>query len=112
MDSRENKIARINAFLNVYSEEQLDILELVMQTYSTSYINKGDLMKLVLTEKENRKCDSALPNDYVGHIKEVLPTFNPYINVYDYSTNTFGEMRNLGEDLHEKLKGLNSYSFI
>lgn len=112
MDSRENKIVRINAFLNVYSEEQLDILELVMETYSTRYINKNDLMKLVLTEKENGKCDSALPNDYVGHIKEVLPTFNPYINVYDYSTNTFGEMRNLGEDLHEKLKGLNSYNFI
>ena len=112
MEVRENKIKRINLFLDVYSDEQLDILELVMETYSAPFMGKGDLMKLVLTEEEYKKCDSALPMDYVKSIKEVLPNFNSNINTFDYSKNSFGEIRNLTEDLHEKLKGLNSYNFI
>ena len=71
MDSRESKIVRINAFLNVYSEEQLDILELVMETYSTRYMGKGDLMKLVLTEEEYKKC-----SQHSARENEIHPLFH------------------------------------
>lgn len=112
METRENKIKRINLFLDVYSDEQLDILELVIETYSAPFMGKGDLMKLVLTEEEYRKCDSALPINSVGMIRELIPGFKADTHVFDYSSKVLGEMRNLTEDLHEKLKGLNAHKFI
>ena len=112
-EARENKIKQINMFLELYNDEALNTIELLLETYAQPIVSKGDIMKLSLTATENNKCDSALPFDYVKRIQEVLPNFSTMSYVYDYSNNTFGEMRNIFESMHKHLHTkLNASNFI
>jgi len=111
-NSIENTRKRIDMFLNLYSQEQLDLIELLMETYCGGIVNKGDMMNLALSEEVRKKCDSALPFEQTKIIKEVLPSFNNGNYVYDYSKNSHGEMLNIFEALHIKLHTvLNSSNF-
>jgi len=56
--------------------------------------NKGELMRLVYTEKELRNIDSAIP-------MSLWPGIDTAIHVYNYNTNKFGELENI-ERIAEK----------
>lgn len=110
--NKENTKKRINLFLDCYNEEALNFLELLLETYSAGSIGKGDIMKLVFSEEERRKIDSALPAEDVKIIKENFSSFNTFNYVYDYNNNSFGEMINITEKLHLELQTkLNSSNF-
>jgi hypothetical protein len=103
---------RINMFLDCYNQDALDFLELLLETYSAGSIGKGNIMNLVLSEEEKNKVDSALPHDYVKHIKEVFHGFNTFNYIMDYNKNSLGEVLNITEALHLKLQTkLNSSNF-
>lgn len=112
LSKKEMTKKRINMFLDCYNEEALNFLELLLETYSSPIINKSNIMELVYLEEERRKMDSALPHEYFKQIQEVLPSFKTFGYVFDYNTNSFGEIRNILEDLHINLQTkLNSSNF-
>lgn len=112
VENKQNTKKRINMFLDCYNQEALDFLELLLETYSAGSIGKGDVMKLVFSEGERRKVDSALPIEDVKIIKESFSSFNTFNYVYDYNNNSFGEMVNITEKLHLQLQTkLNSSNF-
>ena len=109
---KENTKKRINGFLDCYNDEALNFLELLLETYSSTFIGKGNIMELVLSDKERNKVDSALPHDYVKQVKKILPCFNTFNYVMDYNNSSFGEILNITEALHLKLQTkLNSSNF-
>ncbi len=56
-----------------------------------------------ITEEEGRKIDSAYPCDYAKSIREIYPDFNNGYHCYDYNTHTFGSMRNLKNDIANRI---------
>lgn len=110
--SKQKSIENINRYLKVYSQEQLDLIEKVIQIYSQGCIGKGNIMDLVYTREQRNKIDSALPQDYVNRIQELLPSFNTFSHVYNYNEHNFGAMDNIFEALHIKLQTvLNNANF-
>ena len=102
--SKEATIKKINSALELYNQEQLDFLYGIMNLYAGTTFNKGNLMDLVYTKEQRNNIDSALPNDYVRAIQDVLPSFNTFNYVYNYNApNTYGAMDNLCEALCTKL---------
>lgn len=102
---KQIKIQKINDYLEVYNDEQLDLLHQFMNTYSKGMINKGDIMDMAMTREQRGKCDTALPHDYVMRIRELMPSFDAFSYVYDYNEpNTFGSMNNIFETLHNKFQ--------
>jgi hypothetical protein len=57
-----------------------------------------------LTEEENRKIDSATPNEYNKAIAEIYPDFINGRNVFNYNKNKFGEMLNLNNLIIQNIK--------
>jgi hypothetical protein len=57
-----------------------------------------------LTEEENRKIDSATPNEYNKAIREIYPDFINGRNVFNYNKNNFGEMLNLNNLIIANIK--------
>jgi hypothetical protein len=74
--------------------EFFDGLNASEKQQTTIVRNKGELMRLVYSEKELRNVDSAIPMSLWGDIDTA-------IHVYDYNTNSFGDLVNL-ERLAEK----------
>jgi len=66
--------------------------------------SKGELMKEVYTEEENRRVDSAIPIAYWdGKNKDIQ--VDPGIHVYDYNEpNTYGALVNLEERAQQQNK--------
>jgi len=114
MSQKKSSINSILEYLSYYSDEQLDFLNKLLEIYSSGMVNKSQIMSLIMTEEESRKCDTALPHDYVMRIKELLPCFDTFNYVYDYNEpNTFGTMKNLFEGLHLKMHTvLNNSNFV
>jgi hypothetical protein len=103
-NSIENTRKRIDQFLEVYSQEQLDYLELLMETAAMPYSSKANFMALCLTEEERRKVDTAVPHDYVKAIQEILPSFETQNYVFNYNDPTpYGAMLNIHEALSKKM---------
>ena len=111
--SKEKSIKSINQYLELYSQEQLDLIEKLIKIYSQGCIGKGTIMDLVYTREQRNKIDSALPRNYVNKIQELLPSFNTFSHVYNYNNpNSFGAMDNIFEALHIKLQTvLNNANF-
>lgn len=111
--SKEKSLQSINSYLKLYSQEQLDLIEKVIEVYSRNCIGKGMIMNLAFTREERGKMDTALPHDYVQRIKELMPSFDTFSYVYDYNEpTTYGAMKNVFEALHIKLQTvLNSDNF-
>jgi hypothetical protein len=57
-----------------------------------------------LTEEENRKIDSATPNEYNKAIREIYPDFINGRNVFNYNKNNYGEMLNLNNLIIANIK--------
>lgn len=101
---KQKSLENINRYLKLYSQEQLDLIEKLIEVYASGCIGKGQIMDLAYTREQNNKCDSALPHDYVMRIKELLPSFNTFNYVYNYNEpNTYGAMDNIFEALHIKM---------
>ena len=111
--SKEESLKNINRYLKLYSQEQLDLIETIIETYSSGCISKGKIMEIVYTREERNKCDSALPQDYVTRVQELLPCFNTFNYVYNYNEpHTYGAMDNIFEALHIKMQTvLNNSNF-
>lgn len=104
-DSIENTRKRIDMFLEVYSEEQLNFLELLMETFSTSYPTKTQLLELTMDKAKTFKCDSALPHDYVVMVQDILPCFRTFDYVYNYNEPTpHGAMFNVPGAIVDKMQ--------
>lgn len=56
-----------------------------------------------ITEEEARKIDSAYPCDYAKAIREIYPAFNDGYHCYDYNNQSFGAMRNLKNDIANRI---------
>ena len=111
--SKEKSIKSINQYLELYSQEQLDLIEKIIKIYSQGCIGKGTIMDLIYTREQRNKIDSALPQDYVNRIQELLPSFKTFSHVYNYNEpNSYGTINNIFEDLHIKLQTvLNNANF-
>jgi hypothetical protein len=104
--------SEIERYLDVYSNEQLELIHNVIKTFAGSNLNKKSLMQLVLTEDEIRKCDTALPQPLVNAVQELLPSFDTFDYCYNYNEKSFGEMYSIPEAIVNKLaKVLNNNNF-
>lgn len=102
--SKEKSLKNINHYLDLYSQEQLDLIESIITTYAHGMIDKGKIMDIVYTSEERNKIDSALPHDYVMAVRELLPSFDTFNYVYNYNEpNRHGAIDNIFEALHTKL---------
>lgn len=99
---------RINEFLDVYTDEQNEFLLSLIEMFSGNGIGKGQIMKLAYPPGTSGQVDSALPQEAVNQIQIMMPSFNPYSYVTDYTEKSFGEIVNLHEKLvvkiHSKLQ--------
>lgn len=103
-ENKNNTRKSIEMFLDVYSQEQLEYLELLMETCSMTYPSKIDLLDLAMDKEFKKKVDSALPNDYVKAIQEVLPSFSTVNHVYNYNEpTTHGAMLNISEAIVKQM---------
>lgn len=102
-ESKKSLKIKINQYLEVYSQEQLQLLYDVIKTTSNTVVNKNDICKLVYNENEFQRIDSALPHEYIKIIKEVMPNFESFHYVYDYNKEPFGTLSNVSEMLSLKL---------
>jgi hypothetical protein len=85
------------------SEEQMQFLSDLLNF--ASYPDYQMTIKISgLTEQENRKIDSATPNEYNKAISEIYPDFNNGRNVFNYNNNNFGEMLNLNNLIIQNIK--------
>ena len=110
--SKQKSLENINSYLKLYSQNQLNFIKKLIETYAAGNASKGKIMELVYTEEQRRKMDTALPHDYVMRVKELLPCFDPFVYVYDYNEpNNWGAMRPIFEDLDNKLRELDSKHF-
>lgn len=110
--SKQKSLENINRYLKLYSQNQLDLIEKLIETYAAGNAGKGKIMELLYTPEQQKKMDSALPHDYVIRVKELLPCFDPFAYVYDYNEpNNWGVMRPIFEDFDNKLRELDSKHF-
>ena len=79
----------------------------VFLNLSQPMLSKGRLMKLVYSEEEYQKVDSAYPQDYGDKMRELNPNFRWEYMVYDYNVNRHGAFENVAELLVNKIKELN-----
>ena len=56
-----------------------------------------------ITEEEQRKIDSSYPSPYASQIRDIYPEFTRGIHCYDYNTATFGAMRNISNDITDRI---------
>lgn len=91
--------ARINQFLDHYTDEQNEFLLSLIEMYSSNTINKGKIMEMVYTPEQKGKVDSALPQTAVNEIQQWMPSFNTFSYVTDYTEKSFGEIVNIQEKL-------------
>ena len=85
------------------TEEQAKVLNEFLDMISSQFLSKGDIANFVIDKKDSGKWDSATPINYVRAIQDVLPGFNPMFYVYDYRTQTYGEMLNIAEATIKKM---------
>jgi hypothetical protein len=105
--SKQQLQENINSYLSLYSEEQLQFIFNLISLYANGMVGKGEIMNLVYAEEERRKIDSALPQDYVNRIQEILPSFDTFFHVFNYNEpHTFGAMDNILEAMHHKMSDL------
>lgn len=91
--------------VNFLTEDQARFIDNLIRAFSNRYISKTDLMNL--TSKKENNYDTSLPLDYVRSIQDLIPEFNPFYNVFDYS-DKYGKMLNISDqlinDIHQKLR--------
>jgi hypothetical protein len=96
-------------FIDDLNPEQSEFMYKFISLFSRSYLNKGDILRMVTTEAGDGQIDSAIPCEYVKAIQTILPGFSSMFHVYDYRANRYGEMMNVAEafvlKLNEVLKG-------
>ena len=95
--SKENLINTLE-YLN---EEQSELLLEIINTFSSPILSKSDLMKI--SDSDKGSVDSALPMNYTNAIQEIHPNFKTMFHVYDYNTETYGELKNVAEAFVLKL---------
>lgn len=64
---------------------------------ATKPLWKTDLLKAI--DQETRNIDTALPIDYVRKLQDQNPNFNPQMHVMSYQDNSYGELKNVAEEL-------------
>jgi hypothetical protein len=97
--TKENLIQHIEEM----TEEQIQFLGDLL-----NFANYPDYRMAVklsgITEEEDKKIDSAIPNEYSRAITEIYPDFINGRNVFDYNKNKFGEMLNLNNLIVSNIK--------
>lgn len=89
--------AKLQQLLNddYVSEEKL---KLIVELLNIRECNKSEIMRFCFSKEEQNKIDTAYPSTYADQIREVLPNWNGFYNVYDYRINrVFGSMTNIAE---------------
>lgn len=76
---------------DLITDEAVDIL---LKLMDGSMLNKTEILKMSGFDTE-KNFDTAYPQPYADRIREIYPRFNEGWFFYDYSTQTFGEMRNV-----------------
>ncbi len=87
--------------LEYLNEEQSGLLLEIINTFSNRILSKRDLMKI--SDSDQSGVDSALPMNYTNAIQDIHPNFKTMFHVYDYTTNTYGELKNVAEAFVLKL---------
>jgi hypothetical protein len=95
---------KLTELIQYMSEEQCEFVNHLIDTVSNEFMSKGDIVELIYPQKNRGKVDTALPLDYVRRIAEIHPNFRGQFYVYDYNGNTYGEMRNIAEELVLKMQ--------
>jgi hypothetical protein len=66
-------------------------------------MNKGELMKLLFTEKERNNIDTAIPHEWSVKVREL--GINPWNFVWSYNENRIGgEVVHLGDEYLKKMQ--------
>ncbi len=68
------------------------------------YYDTRQILKLFAPEVDQKKVDTAYPCDYAVRIADVYPDFRNGLNVYNYNSNTFGEMLNVNNLIAKKIR--------
>ena len=61
--------------------------------------SKNDLLRLTYNEAELKKIDSAFPISYQDKARENNIPLASWSHFYDYNANTYGELKNIAEEL-------------
>ena len=83
------------------NEEEINFMEDLFS--EEVYYNTRQILKLFAPEVD-QKVDTAYPCDYAERIADVYPDFRNGMNVYNYNSNTFGEMLNVNNLIAKKIK--------
>ena len=97
--TKENLIQHIEHM----QPEQIEFLGDLLN-FANSYDFKLKFKLCGISEEENRKIDTATPNDYNKTIREIYPDFINGHNVYNYNVNHYGEMLNINNLFVNNLK--------
>ena len=84
------------------NEEEINFMEDLFS--EEVYYNTHQILKLFAPEVNQKKVDTAYPCDYAGRIADVYPDFRNGLNVYNYNSNTFGEMLNVNNLIAKKIR--------
>jgi len=95
--------AHLIQHIEVMTTEQIEILGDLLNF--AQYPDHATKLKLCgVTEEEDRKIDTATPNEYNKAIFEIYPDFYNGHNIYNYSVNNYGEMQNLNNRFVSNLR--------
>tara|TARA_R110000772_G_scaffold145445_2_gene255339 strand:- start:2295 stop:2627 length:333 start_codon:yes stop_codon:yes gene_type:complete len=105
----EEKKKTIVNYIDYMSDDLIDFIHQL--TSMGTLLNKDDLRKLgKVSDEDWLVMDTAIPLDYARSIRELHPNFDEGNMVYDYSKKSFGEMKNLNDDLASRILNLNKNS--
>ena len=97
--TKENLLRHIEAM----QPEQIEFLGDLLN-FANSYDYRIKFKLCGITEEQDRKIDTATPNDYNKAIREIYPDFINGHNVYNYNVNKYGEMMNINNLFVNNLK--------
>jgi hypothetical protein len=97
--TKENLLLHIEAM----QPEQIEFLGDLLN-FANSYDYRIKFKLCGITEEQDRKIDTATPNEYNKAIAEIYPDFINGHNVYNYNVYKYGEMMNINNLFVNNLK--------
>lgn len=104
MKNTQEKKDNIVKYIDYLTEEQVNFIYNLTNLNSP---NKRELLTLAgVTEDDQRKIDSATPQDYYNSIEAIYPNIDKGNMMYSYIDKSFGEMININDLIVKKILNL------
>lgn len=89
--------------LDYLTDEQLEFVADIVVLFDLEYVNKSTLMQLAKVPLTSGKVDTAYPIEYYRRIEQVYPNVNKGNLIYDYRTNSYGELVNINDLIVQRI---------